>query len=244
MNTVINNPNIQPVSLDEAVATLAVRIQTRYASQASTRVNKALNFIAASNKALERPNIVQRAIDVANLLIDIEVDDDTVIAALIALSLAEKDRDSELLNHAYGVDVVVLIRGLNRAGKIEELSARANDAAAIESLRKMLLAMADDVRVILIKLAERAVYLRAITKADASTRRQAALMTQNLFAPLANRLGVSEIKWELEDLSFRFLEPELYKQIAGYLDGKRGEREAYIANLVATLTARMAMLNI
>ena len=240
MNTVFDNPQ----TLDQSVASLATRIAATYAIEAALRVTKALNFIAASNKALERPNTVQRALDVANLLIDIEVDEDTVIAALIALSLAEKDRDNELLTSAYGSDVVSLIRGLNRAGKIEQLSTRANDAAATESLRKMLLAMADDVRVILIKLAERAVYLRSITKADDATRRAAALTTQNLFAPLANRLGVSEIKWELEDLSFRFLEPDLYKKIAGYLDGKRGEREAYIVSVVSELKSHMATLNI
>ncbi len=240
MNTVIDNTE----SLDQSVAVLAARISATYAEDAALRTAKALNFIAASNKALERPNTVQRALDVANLLIDIEVDEDTVIAALIALSLAEKDRDTELLTSAYGNDVVALIRGLNRAGKIEQISIRANDAAATESLRKMLLAMADDVRVILIKLADRAVYLRSITKADESIRRAAALTTQNLFAPLANRLGVSQIKWELEDLSFRFLEPDLYKKIAGYLDGKRGEREAYILSVVSQLKSRMASLNI
>jgi len=240
VNTVIDKPE----SLDQSVASLATRIGLTYAADAALGAMKALNFIAASNKALERPNTVQRALDVANLLIDIEVDEDTVIAGLIALSLSEKDRDSELLTQAYGLDVVILIRGLNRAGKIEQLSTRANDAAATESLRKMLLAMADDVRVILIKLAERAVYLRSITKADEPTRRAAALMTQNLFAPLANRLGVSQIKWELEDLSFRFLEPDLYKKIAGYLDGKRGEREAYILSAVAALKTRMATLKI
>jgi GTP pyrophosphokinase len=236
VNTVIANTN----ALDSAADALAVRIGATYAADAATRTVKALRFVTASTKAAERPNTVQRAIDVANLLLDIEVDEDTVIAALIALSLAEKDRDVALLTTAFGDDVVLLIRGLARAGKIEMLSERANDAAATESLRKMLLAMADDVRVILIKLAERAVYLRSITKTDELTRRAAAETTRNLFAPLANRLGVFQIKWELEDLSFRFLEPELYKKIAGYLDGKRVEREAYITTLVANLKTSMA----
>jgi GTP pyrophosphokinase len=236
VNTVIANTNV----LDGVADALALRIEATYAADAAARTIKALRFVTASTKASERPNTVQRAIDVANLLLDIEVDEDTVIAALIALSLAEKDRDVALLTTAFGDDVVLLIRGLARAGKIEMLSERANDAAATESLRKMLLAMADDVRVILIKLAERAVYLRSITKTDDATRRAAAETTRNLFAPLANRLGVFQIKWELEDLSFRFLEPELYKKIAGYLDGKRIEREAYIATLVANLKTSMA----
>jgi GTP pyrophosphokinase len=236
VNTALANTN----ALDVTADALVLRIEATYAADAAARTVKALRFVTASTKAAERPNTVQRAIDVANLLLDIEVDEDTVMAALIALSLSEKDRDVALLTTAFGDDVVLLIRGLARAGKIEMLSERANDAAATESLRKMLLAMADDVRVILIKLAERAVYLRSITKTDEATRRAAAETTRNLFAPLANRLGVFQIKWELEDLSFRFLEPELYKKIAGYLDGKRVEREAYIATLVANLKTSMA----
>ncbi len=232
--------------LDAAAEALARRVTACYAADGDDhaarvpRVLKAVHFVTASSKAAERPNTVLRALDVAAVLLDIEVDEDTVIAALVGLSILEKDRDYALLTGAFGEDVIGLIRGLARAGKIEMLSGRANDAAATESLRKMLLAMADDVRVILIKLAERTVYLRSITRADEAVRRSAALMTRDLFAPLANRLGVFQIKWELEDLSFRFLEPELYKKIAGYLDGKRGEREAYIAVVVAKLKADMA----
>jgi GTP pyrophosphokinase len=104
--------------------------------------------------------------------------------------------------------------------------------------------MADDVRVVLIKLAERMVYMRGLTKADAATQAAAAQQTKSLFAPLANRLGVFAIKWELEDLSFRFLEPELYKRIATLLDGKRVEREAYIARLLETLRVELQRLGI
>ena len=233
-------PTTSENELIAAAEQLGRQAAARFADSAANRVKKALNFVTASSKAIERPQTVQRALDVATVLLDIQVDDDTLIAALIGLSTAEKDRDYALLTGAFGEDVINLMRGLARAGKIETLSGRVNDAAATESLRKMLLAMADDVRVILIKLAERAVYLRAITKADEAVRRAAALTTQNLFAPLANRLGVFELKWELEDLSFRFLEPELYKKIAGYLDGKRAERERYVAEVVAQLNADMA----
>lgn len=229
-----------PAGLDAAAGALARRVAACYATDVAARVHQALHFVTASSKAAERPNTVLRALDVVAVLLDIEVDDDTVIAALLGLSIVEKDRDYALLTGAFGEEVIGLMRGLARAGKIEILSARANDAAATESLRKMLLAMADDVRVILIKLAERTVYLRSITRDDEAVRRSAALITRDLFAPLANRLGVFQIKWELEDLSFRFLEPELYKKIAGYLDGKRGEREAYISDVVGKLTADMA----
>lgn len=224
----------------EAAAALIHAMQRAFPPELFARGEKAIRFVGASSRAVERPEVVRRAYAVAQVLLDIEVDVDTVIAALIALSILEKDRDYELLQSAFSEDVVALVRGLARAGKIETLSGKATDAAATESLRKMLLAMADDVRVILIKLAERAVYMRSITKADEPVRIAAAQMTRNLFAPLANRLGVFQIKWELEDLSFRFLEPALYKKIAGYLDGKRGEREAYIQSVVTHLQAEMS----
>jgi GTP pyrophosphokinase len=220
------------------------RARRAYAAEHAERVEKAIQFVTASAKLAERLNLVQRALDVAGLLLEIDVDEATVVAAVLALSIPEKDRDYPMWTTAFGEEVVMLVRGLARAGKIETLSGRANDAAATESLRKMLLAMADDVRVILIKLAERAIYLRSITKADETVRRAAAITTRELFAPLANRLGVFQIKWELEDLSFRFLEPDLYKKIAGYLDGKRGEREAYIAAVVGQLKTDMAKLGI
>ena len=211
----LHAPVDEPVAAAaEAAMAVTARARRAYSIADAEHVEKAVGFVIASGRAAERLNLVQRAMDVAALLLDIDVDDATVVAAVLALSIAEKDRDYELWSSAFGDEVVMLVRGLARAGKIETLSGRANDMAATESLRKMLLAMADDVRVILIKLAERAVYLRSITKADEVVRRAAAVTTRELFAPLANRLGVFQIKWELEDLSFRFLEPELYKDIA------------------------------
>ncbi|MBC7624668.1 MAG: bifunctional (p)ppGpp synthetase/guanosine-3',5'-bis(diphosphate) 3'-pyrophosphohydrolase, partial [Aeromicrobium sp.] len=229
---------------DAMASEVITRARRAYSEEHASRVEKAVGFITASAKAAERLDLVQRSLEVTNLLFEIEVDESTVVAALLALSIPEKDRDYDLWTGAFGDEVVMLVRGLARAGKIETLSGRANDAAATETLRKMLLAMADDVRVILIKLAERAVYLRAITKADEAIRRAAAITTRELFAPLANRLGVFQIKWELEDLSFRFLEPELYKKIAGFLDGKRGEREDYITRVLGELKTDIAKLGI
>jgi GTP pyrophosphokinase len=245
--------------IDLAARSLVARLTPTFAGDAAARVERAVSLVTAaarigdavsglpapaSASAQTRLMLVQRAVGVASLLLDIEADDDTLIAALLGLGMPEKDRDEEVLSAAFGSDVIALVRGLARAGKIETLSGRANDAAATESLRKMLLAMADDVRVILIKLAERAIYLRGITKADEAVRRAAAITTRELFAPLANRLGVFQIKWELEDLTFRFLEPELYKRIAGYLDGKRVEREAYIAAVLAELRNDLASLGV
>ncbi len=133
------------------------------------------------------------------------------------------------------------MKGVARAGRIELLDATGTD---LEQLRKMLLAIAEDVRVVLIKLAERVVYLRSLTKSDDGLRRAAGLQTLELFAPLANRLGVSDVKWELEDFSFRYTEPELYKKIAQLLDEKRSEREAYIARVIDQLHRELEAMGI
>jgi GTP pyrophosphokinase len=108
-------------------------------------------------------------------------------------------------------------------------------AQQIESLRKMLLAMVEDIRVVLIKLAERTQTLRHLSGANPEQQRQIAQETRSLFAPLANRLGVWQLKWELEDLSVRYLEPELYKKVAKLLDERREDREQYIADVVSKL---------
>src|SRR5512138_3462487 len=104
----------------------------------------------------------------------------------------------------------------------------------------MLLSMVEDIRVVLIKLAERTQTLRSLSGASAELQRQIAHETQSIFAPLANRLGVWQIKWEMEDLSMRYLEPVLYKQIAKLLDERRVDRERYIADVIAQLQQTLA----
>ena len=113
--------------------------------------------------------------------------------------------------------------------------------AQIEVLRKMLLAMVEDIRVVLLRLASRTQTLRFYAGRQDDLRIQVARETLELYSPLANRLGVWELKWELEDLSFRYLHPEIYKKIAGMLDEKRREREQFIADAVAKVREELAV---
>jgi GTP pyrophosphokinase len=200
----------------------------------------------------EKLNRLRNGMQIAEVLLAIDADDETIAAALMVGVMAKKEIDIAIIKELFGEDVAALISGFARAGKIEAVATNntgtensANtDAIGIEALRKMLLAMADDVRVVLIKLAERAVYMRSITQAAEAIRAAAARHTRSLFVPLANRLGIFAIKWELEDLSFRFLEPDVYKNIATMLDGKRIEREAFIGRVLNTLRENLAKLNI
>jgi GTP pyrophosphokinase len=178
---------------------------------------------------------------VARLLLVQGADPETISAALISQAIPERELDMEAVQAAFGEELTGLLRGIARAGRIESLNASGVD---LEQLRKMLLAIAEDVRVVLIKLAERVVYLRSLTRADEALRRAAGRQTLELFAPLANRLGVSDVKWELEDFSFRYTEPELYRKIAELLDEKRNDREAYIQRVIATLGAELEAMGI
>ncbi|MBL0123442.1 MAG: bifunctional (p)ppGpp synthetase/guanosine-3',5'-bis(diphosphate) 3'-pyrophosphohydrolase [Betaproteobacteria bacterium] len=207
---------------------------------------RALAFVAAAAQASDRTEGLSIALEIVDLLLQIDADDEALAAALIVCSLQKSEIDTAMIADAFGEEVTALISGVWRAGRIENLrtGADAKSGPSIETLRKMLLAMADDVRVVLIKLAERVVMMRAITKADEAVRRAAAVQTRDLFAPLANRLGVFQIKWELEDFSFRYLEPDLYKRVAALLDGKRGEREAFIQRVLDTLRVELGTLGV
>ena len=180
---------------------------------------------------------------VAATLADLGQDAHAIAAGwLFALPHYLKDwRDA--IEAEAGPEVVRLLDGLTRLHKLRDVTRSVSidsDVAQTETLRKMLLAMVSDVRVVLIRLASRLQTLRYLVKCDdAAQRRAVARETLDFYAPLANRLGVWQLKWELEDLSFRLIEPALYKQIAGQLDAKRGEREGYIAATIATLTREL-----
>jgi GTP pyrophosphokinase len=202
---------------------------------------RALQLARGASQAAGRAEAFERAVAVARLLLVQGADPETIAAALISQAIPDAELDLDGIQAALGPELAMLLKGLARAGRIETLNAPGAD---LEQMRKMLLAIAEDVRVVLIKLAERVVYLRSITKADDALRRAAGRQTLELFSPLANRLGVSEVKWELEDFSFRYTEPELYKKIAQLLDEKRNDREAYIQRVIAQLEGELAALGI
>jgi GTP pyrophosphokinase len=202
---------------------------------------RALQFARGAAKAAGRDDAFERALAVGRLLLLQGADPETISAALVSQAIPEKELDLDGVQAAFGPELALLLRGLSRAGRIESLNASGVD---LEQLRKMLLAIAEDVRVVLIKLAERVVYLRSLTRGDEAVRRAAGRQTLELFSPLANRLGVSEMKWELEDFSFRYTEPELYKKIAQLLDEKRSEREAYIQRVIAQLHSELEAMGI
>ena len=183
---------------------------------------------------------IDHARSAAGILGGLRVGGEAIAATLL---LGAPTAQREALSAAFGASVVSLVDGVASMAQIQALRGRtvpgekANDRAAqLESLRKMFLAMAQDVRVVLIKLADQVQTLRELASAeDVDAREDAARETLELFSPLANRLGVWQLKWELEDLAFRCLEPETYRTLARQLDEKRKDRETYIGEVIRLL---------
>ena len=183
-------------------------------------------FASLCNEKNSTPRLIAAAAT-AEILSENQADADSMSATLLAV-LPSWDR--ERIEAEFGANVTSLIDGLKRIRAIETLSDESSSLGAqqLESLRKMLLAMAQDMRVVLIKLAEQLGAMRYLMAAPAQRQRQVARQTLSLYAPLANRLGVWQLKWELEDSAFRFLEPDTYQNVARMLDQQRGDRENYI----------------
>ncbi|MBI3897806.1 MAG: GTP diphosphokinase [Gammaproteobacteria bacterium] len=178
----------------------------------------------------------QHAFAVACILADLRLDHETIAAAILHDVVEDTDTTLADLSQQFGPRVAALVDGVTKMDVIHEykgLSAIGRrEHAQAESLRKMLLAMAEDVGVVLIKLADRLHNMRTLGPFTEEKQKRIARETMDIFAPLANRLGIWQLKWELEDLAFRYLEPIAYKQIAGLLAEKRVDREHYIERFV------------
>lgn len=186
---------------------------------------------------------LNHAMEAAGILAKIPVDAESTAAGLLA-RLADLRPDAvSFLREKFSPAVASLVEGASRMAHIQALRGQVDVAAKaeerahqMEALRKMLLAMVQDIRVVLIKLADQTQQMRYIAgRGSEAQRLSAARDTADLFAPLANRLGVWQLKWELEDLAFRCRDPETYKRIARELDEKRGSRETFIAEVTQVL---------
>jgi GTP pyrophosphokinase len=185
-----------------------------------------------------------QALAVAEIVRALDADDDVVIAAMIEPLLDGKFIDRELAEKRFGTEPARLARALSQLGYFglphDWTPDRGLEAAQAESLRKMLLAVIGDVRLVVVRLAEQLQQMRSAKHLGPALQRKLAMETREVYAPLANRLGVWQVKWELEDLAFRYLEPAQYKHIAAALKVRRSERERYIDELKALLQGELS----
>ena len=178
---------------------------------------------------------LQAGLEMAQILANLQLDHETLVAAILYRSFREAKISEKEISQNFNATIAGLIVGVQRMAVISSLSNHTDDSVfglpsdeQAENVRKMLIAIVDDVRIALIKLAERTCAIRAVKNAPAKQRKKVAREVSDIYAPLAHRLGIGHIKWELEDLSFRYLHPFDYKYIAKLLDEKRLDRQSYI----------------
>ena len=180
---------------------------------------------------------ISHPIAVSIILVDLGMDSECIEAALLHDVVEDTDVTAEQVQKQFGADVALLVEGVTKLGKISFTSREEQQA---ENVRKMLLAMAQDVRVIIIKLADRLHNMRTIEVMPEQKRRDKALETMEVYAPLAHRLGIRAVKEELEDISLRYLDPVAYHEIEKMLELKKADRQSFLEKIKAKIRERLA----
>ncbi|OOF28768.1 GTP diphosphokinase [Salinivibrio sp. IB872] len=190
--------------------------------------------------ALSQP--LWRGREMIEILVTLSMDADTLLAALFFPVVEDKLLALDTLEERYSPAIVKLIEGVQQTAAIRHLNTQTDaeaTSAQVDNVRRMLLSMVEDFRCVVIKLAERICYLREVKDAPEEVRLQAAKESANIYAPLANRLGIGQLKWEIEDYAFRYQHAQTYKQIAKQLAERRIDRENYITAFVTDLQQAM-----
>ena len=179
---------------------------------------------------------ITHPIAVAYILLELGMDTDTICAALLHDVVEDTDCTLETIQKKFGSDVAMLVNGVTKLKRVETFT---KDEQKAENIRKILLAMSEDIRVIIIKLADRLHNMRTLNYCRDEKRRNIAHETMNIYAPIAHRLGIRSIKDELEDLSFRYLDPYAYNEIEKQMNMRKGSREQLVEDLKARIKERL-----
>ena len=203
-----------------------------------SKIISAYEFAAKAHEGQTRssgqPYIIH-PLAVAYILLELGMDTDTICSALLHDVVEDTDATLDDLKKRFGQDVAMLVDGVTKLSKIPTNTKEEQQA---ENIRKILLAMSQDIRVMIIKLADRLHNMRTLKYRPMDKQRNTALETMNIYAPIAHRLGIRAIKEELEDRSFRFLDPYAYSEIEQILDSKKEEREAFIETIKNRIAQR------
>ena len=207
-------------------------------------VRKAFERAASAHNGQHRlsgEDYVNHPLEVAAILADLELDAETISAALLHDTVEDTNLTANEVKREFGPEVARLVEGVTKLGRI---SLRTDQQQQAENIRKMMVAMAEDLRVVLIKLADRLHNMRTLEPLTEAKRRKISRETLDIYAPLAHRLGIGQIKWELEDLSLRNLEPEAYDDVVKRIARKRHERETLVSDLREILARELEKVGI
>jgi GTP diphosphokinase / guanosine-3',5'-bis(diphosphate) 3'-diphosphatase len=221
-----------------------LRIADHLEPQGREMVRKAYERAAKAHtgqRRLSGEDYVNHPMEVAAILADLELDAETISAALLHDTVEDTALTAEEVEREFGPEVARLVEGVTKLGRI---SLRSDQQQQAENIRKMMVAMAEDLRVVLIKLADRLHNMRTLEPLPDVKRRKISRETLDIYAPLAHRLGIGQIKWELEDLAFQYLEPEAYDDVAKRILRKRHEREALVSDLRDILARELEKVGI
>ena len=217
------------ITFDEIRALLA---EQQYSDDDITELEKAFEFArklhSGQYRVSEEPYIIH-PMEVVKILIGLRADKHTLMAGFLHDILEDTETKPEEIKELFGEDVLNLVQGVTKLGKLQFKSTEERQA---ENFRRMLIAMASDVRIILLKLADRLHNMRTLNYMTPVKQQRIAQETLDIFAPLANRLGVGKIKAELEDLSLKYLHPDKYYEIAQLVSQKKAEREMTVKLLI------------
>jgi GTP pyrophosphokinase len=192
-------------------------------------------------RRLSGEEYVNHPLEVAAILADLELDAETISAALLHDTVEDTALTAEEVEREFGPEVARLVDGVTKLGRI---ALRSDQQQQAENIRKMMVAMAEDLRVVLIKLADRLHNMRTLDPLPEVKRRKISRETLDIYAPLAHRLGIGQVKWELEDLAFRNLEPEAYEDVVKRIARKRHDRESLVSDLREILARELEKVGI
>lgn len=207
-------------------------------------ITRAYHFAAKAHEGQYRKSgeaYVIHPVEVAKILIELRLDTSTIAAALLHDVIEDTEFDYEKVKQEFGEEIAQLVEGVT---KLTRMSFESKEERQAENLRKMFVAMAKDIRVILIKLADRLHNMRTLKYQTDEKKREKAQETLEIYAPIAHRLGISRIKWELEDLCLRYIDPDGYYDLVEKVAVKRKDRELFINQVISELQARLKEFNI
>ena len=207
-------------------------------------IERAFRFAEVAHEGQRRKSgeeFIEHPLAVARIAAQLHLDTTSLEAALLHDTVEDTSVTLAQLEEQFGPEVAGIVDGLT---KLDKLEFRSREQEQAENVRKMIVAMAGDIRVLLIKLSDRLHNMRTLSPLTREKQKRIATETLEIYAPLANRLGVQEVKWELEDLSFKALHPGPYREIANLVETRRGERQALIAEVTESLRTKLKELGI